>query len=128
MLSSVARALRQHRCGLFLLAGLILALQVSRSHVHWFGEHDVLYSHSHATEMHVLDMDMAADHHGPVGETAVIDDLLIKFSSLGLFIPMALLFLLLAMPRALGLRAPPSLTAHRLSFNALRPPLRAPPR
>lgn len=128
MLMSFSHAVRRHRWGLFVLAGLILALQVLRAHVHRFGEHDALYGHSHATEMHVLDMDTAADHHELVGETAVVDDLLIKFSSLGLFIPLALLFLLLAPPRASRLRAPPSLAAHRLFFNTLRPPLRAPPR
>jgi len=128
MLLNVSQAIRRHRWGLFVLAGLILALQVLRAHVHRFGEHDALYGHSHAAEMHVLDMGTAADADELIGEAPVIDDLLIKFSSLGLFIPMALLFLLLAMPRALGLRAPPSLTAHRISFNALRPPLRAPPR
>lgn len=128
MVNNFSRAIRRHRWGLFVLAGLILALQVLRAHVHRFGEHDALYGHSHATEMHVLDMDTAADHHEWVGGTAVIDDLLIKLSSFGAFIPLALLFLLLAVPRAPGLRAPPSLAARRLSLNALHPPLRAPPR
>lgn len=128
MLFDLAQAVRRRRWSLFVLAGLIVALQVLRAHVHRFGEHDALYGHSHATEMHVFDMDTAADPVELVGEAAVIDDLLIKFSSLGLSIPVVMLLLLLAIPRAPGVRAPPSLAAPRSSFLPLRPPLRAPPR
>ena len=128
MLFDLAQTIRRNRMSLFVLAGLILALQVLRAHVHRFGEHDALYGHSHATEMHVLDMDTAADPDELIGEAAVIDDLLVKFSGLALAIPVVALLLLLAIPPAPRLRAPPSVAARRLSFLVLCPPLRAPPR
>lgn len=126
MLFAFAQSLSRHRWSLFVLAGLILALQVSRAHVHRFGEHDVPYGHSHATQMHALDTGPAADGHELLSEAAVVEDLLVKFSGLGLSIP-AIVFLLLAIPRPPGLRAPPLLAARRFSFNTFRPPLRAPP-
>lgn len=128
MLFDLAHAVRRHRWSLFALAGLILALQVSRAHVHRFGEHDALYGHSHATEMHMLDMDAAADGHELVSEVAVIDDLLIKLSHLGQFIPAVLAFLLVTLMGGLGLRPPPAIAIASPSFSPLRPPLRAPPR
>lgn len=127
MLFALAQSLSRHRWSLFVLAGLLLALQVLRAHVHRFGEHDALYGHSHATEMHVLDMDAAADGHEVISEVPVVDDLLIKLSNLGLAIPAVLAFLLLTLVGGLSLRPPPSIAVASSFFSPLRPPLRAPP-